>query len=228
MTVLTSEHQLVGMGQLTLPRVNLLPPEIAQKRAFRKVQMGMGAAVLASLAVVGGLYVTAAHSVTSAQSDLDTAQAQQVNLSKQVSSYAGVTAIYSAAEAAQAQLAQAMGDEVRYSQLLNDLSLAIPGNVWLNNVTFTPAAAVPPTAAAAAMPVSADAPVGSVSFQGVAFSHDDVASWLEALGRLKTYANPFFSSSSEALIGTRPVVNFSSTADVTPQAQSHRYNKAGG
>ena len=64
--------------------------------------------------------------------------------------------------------------------------------------------------------------------QGVAFSHDDVATWLEALGRLKTYANPYFSSSTEALIGARPVVNFSSTVDVTPTAQSHRYNKAGG
>jgi hypothetical protein len=48
------------------------------------------------------------------------------------------------------------------------------------------------------------------------------------MGRLKTYANPYFSASTEAVMGSRPVVNFSSTVDVTPTAQSHRYNKAGG
>ena len=226
MTVLTSEHQLVGTGQPTLPRVNLLPPEIAQKRAFRRVQMCMGGAVLGSVAVVGLLYLSAAHGVTSAQSDLDAARTQQATLQQQVSSYAGVTAIYNAADAAQAQLTVAMGDEVRYSQLLNDLSLAIPGNVWLNNVSFTQGG--PPGALPATPSATGVAPIGTATFQGVAFSHDDVASWLEAMGRLKTYANPYFSSSTEALIGSRPVVNFSSTVDVTPAAQSHRYNKAGG
>jgi Tfp pilus assembly protein PilN len=224
-TVLTSEHQLVGTGQPTLPRVNLLPPEIAQKRAFRRVQMCMGGAVLGSVAVVGLLYLSAAHGVTSAQSDLDAARTQQATLQQQVSSYAGVTAIYNAADAAQAQLTVAMGDEVRYSQLLNDLSLAIPGNVWLTSLSYTQGG---PAAAAAAASAGGVAPIGTGTFQGVAFSHDDVATWLEAMGRLKTYANPFFSSSTEALIGSRPSVNFSSTVDVTPTAQSHRYDKAGG
>ncbi|HTL24582.1 MAG TPA: PilN domain-containing protein [Mycobacteriales bacterium] len=228
MTVLTNEHQLVAMGKPTLPRVNLLPPEIAQKRAFRRVQLGMGAAVLASVAVVGGLYVSAAHGVTTAQSDLDAARTQQTALQHQLSSYAGVTAIYNAADAAQAQLTVAMGDEVRYSQLLNDLSLAIPGNVWLNNLSFTQGGPALTAAAPGAVTTTGVAPIGTATFQGVAFSHDDVATWLEALGRLKTYANPYFSSSTEALIGARPVVNFSSTVDVTPTAQSHRYNKAGG
>jgi Tfp pilus assembly protein PilN len=119
-----------------------------------------------------------------------------------------------------------MGDEVRYSQLLNDLSLAIPSNVWLSSLSFTQGG--PAALNAQATPVAGVAPIGTASFQGVAFSHDDVATWLEALGRLKTYANPFFSSSTEALLGTRALVNFSSTADVTPTAQSHRYDKAGG
>jgi Tfp pilus assembly protein PilN len=175
---------------------------------------------------VGGLYVSAAHGVTTAQSDLDAARTQQTALQHQLSSYAGVTAIYNAADAAQAQLTVAMGDEVRYSQLLNDLSLAIPGNVWLTNLAFTQGG--PAAAAAAPGTVAGAAPIGTGTFQGVAFSHDDVATWLEALGRLKTYANPYFSASTETLIGERPAVTYTSTVDVTPQALSHRYNKAGG
>ena len=41
-----------------------------------------------------------------------------------------------------------MGDEVRYSQLLNDLSLSIPTNVWIKNLSYTSSAA--PTAGTAA------------------------------------------------------------------------------
>ena len=43
-----------------------------------------------------------------------------------------------------------------------------------------------------------------------------------------TYANPYFSASTETLLGERPAVTYTSTVDVTPQALSHRYNKAGG
>jgi Tfp pilus assembly protein PilN len=228
-TVLSAEHQILGTGTAALPRVNLLPPEIAAKRAFRRVQLGMGAAVMASLAVVGGLYVSAAHGVSAAQSDLDAARSQQTSLQQSVHSYAGVTAIYAAADQAQAQLITAMGDEVQYSQVLTDLSLSIPSNVWLTNLSYTQ---TPPSAAAASATTTPGGAVpaafGTATFQGIAFSHDDVAAWLDAIGKLKAYANPFFSSSVEAVIGSRSVVNFASTADVTTAAESHRYDKAGG
>ena len=223
MTVLTADHKILGTGRPLLPRVNLLPPEIAQKRAFRRIQVGMGAAVVASLAVVGGLYVSAAHGVTAAQSDIEAARSQQAVLNQQIHTYAGVTAVYSAAEQARAQLSTAMGDEIRYSQLLNDLSLAIPSNIWLSSLSFTQVA----PGAAPADP-NAPAPLGTASFQGVGFSHDDVASWLDALGKLKTYTNPYFTNSLETTIGVRPAVNFSSTVELTPAAQSHRYKPAGG
>jgi Tfp pilus assembly protein PilN len=58
--------------------------------------------------------------------------------------------------------------------------------------------------------------------------HDDVARWLDALSRLKGFANPTFSSSTETAIGSRSVVNFGSQADVTAAALSNRYTvKAG-
>ena len=40
------------------------------------------------------------------------------------------------AAAAQALLVTAMGDEVRYSRFLNDLSLSVPGNVWIRTITL--------------------------------------------------------------------------------------------
>ena len=218
--------RLVGTSPALLPRVNLLPPEIAEKVAFRRVQMGLGGAVLTAVGVVGLLYLSAAGSVSSAQGDLDTATARHAQLQTESAKYAAVTGVYARAAAAQAMLGQAMGDEVRYSQLLNDLTLFVPANVWVKNITY--AQGVPAPAPAAAGATTTPAGVGTFTVSGVGFSHDDVAVWLESIAAQKTYTNPYASNSTEVLLGTRKVVTFASTATLTPAAQSGRYTKPAG
>jgi Tfp pilus assembly protein PilN len=221
-TVLSSETRLVGTGTPLLPRVNLLPPEIAEKAAFRRIQMGLGAALLLPVVVVGALYTSASHSVTSAQDRINAADSASVRLTAQTAKYRDVTAVYAAAAAAKTQLTTAMGDEIRFSQMMNDLSLSVPSNVWLTNLAFTTTA---PSAAAASVAATG---VGAVTVSATAFSHDDVAVWLESLAKLKTYQDPYFSNSTEALIGTRKVVNFTSTATLTQAARSGRYTTPAG
>jgi Tfp pilus assembly protein PilN len=202
----------------SLPRVNLLPPEIGEKAKLRRVQMGLGGAVLAAVGIVALLYVGASHSVSSAQAQVDTANARTATLNAETAKYHDVTAVYGRAAAAQAMLTQAMGEEVRYSQFLKDLSLTIPENVWINSLTFTQA----PAAAA----VGSTTPgIGTLTVSGVGFKHDDVAVWLESLAAQKNYVNPYFTSSTEAMLGTRKTVNFTSTASLTPAAYSGRYTK---
>jgi Tfp pilus assembly protein PilN len=227
MTVLSSETALWS-AQAALPRVNLLPPEIAQKRALRRLQLALGAVGVGAVAVVGLLYTSASHSVSSAESELTAAKAQTTRAQAEVAKYRSVSAIYAAADAAQAQLGQAMGDEVRFSQLLNDLSLSIPSNVWITNLAYARTAPVATagaagTATATGTTATAVPPVGTLSVSGTAFTHDDVALWLDALAGLKTYADPYFSNATETLIGQRKIVNFTSTATLTDKALSHRY-----
>jgi Tfp pilus assembly protein PilN len=228
MTVLTSESNLLGTTTGRLPRVNLMPPEVAQARAMRRIQMGLGAAGLASVVVVGLLYVSASHSVSNANSDLLAAKSQATQLQGQMAKYEDVTATIDAANAAQAQLVTAMGDEVRYSQVLNDLSLAVPSTVWLTNLAFT--SSVPSAASgAAAVTYGGVSPLGMMTVSGVGFSHDDVALWLDAVAGLdKTYANPYFTNSTEALVGPRKTVNFNANAVVLSTAESGRYKTAAG
>jgi Tfp pilus assembly protein PilN len=226
MSLMTETGAAISLD--SLPRVNLLPPEIAESRRFRRIQLGLGGAVLGAVGVVALLYVGATSSVSSAQSNLDTANARHTSLQSETAKYNDVTVIYGRAAAAQAMLTQAMGEEVRYSQFLNDLSLTVPEKVWLRNVTFTqtpPAAATAPPVAVAA---ATTAGIGTVTFSGVGFSHDDVAVWLESLATQKGYANPYFSSSTEVLLGTRKTVNFTSTATLTSAAYSGRYTKPAG
>ena len=204
-------------GALLLPRVNLLPPEIAAGRAFRKVQYALAAGVLATFGVVGLLVLSAGSSVSSAQDQVSAATARSTVLRAESVKYADVTRVYARAAAAQVMLTQAMGTEVRYSQLLSDLSLRVPENIWLKTLSFS-------QTGAGVAPLGAATPgIGTVAVTGMGFSHDDVAVWLESVAAQKAYSESDFTSSTESLLGTREVVTFSATANLTPAAYSGRY-----
>jgi Tfp pilus assembly protein PilN len=228
--------QPLRSGTVVLPRVNLMPPEIHEAARFRRFQLGLAAAGAGAIVIVGALFFQAHSGVASAKSQLADAQARHAQLEQQRQALQPVQDVYNQVAAKRAMLQQAMGGEIRWSYYLNDLSLKIPENVWLTNVsatetgtglaaTGTSAAANNPTAqAAAAAAASTTSGVGSINFGGVAFSHDDVANWLDSLAREKGYANPYFSNSTETFIGPRKVVTFTSSVQLTPAAYSNRYS----
>ena len=216
-----SEHveqtrQKAGTGLPVLPRVNLLPPEIAETARFRRITYGLGGGLLGALGIVALLYVGAVAAVNDATTELETATATGASLRVETAKYADVEAVYARAAAAQAMLTSAMGEEVRYSQFMNDLSLTVPANVWVKNVTFAQAPA--PAALGSTVPG-----IGTVTFTGVGFKHDDVAVWLESLAKQKGYVNAYFTNSTKALLGNRDTVNFTSTVTMSADALSGRY-----
>ena len=224
-------------GLPVLPRVNLLPPEIGERRRFRRVQAGLGCGVGAAVLVVGLLFAAAAGSAGGAQGELDEAGSQQRALQVQTARYRDVTATYRRAADAKAMLTAAMGQEVRYSRFLNDLSLSMPAGVWLKSVTYTQAAAPGTATPAAGTPAAgtsaggtagaAPAGLGTVTLSGVAFEHQDVSTWLESLAGEKGYGGPLLQSSAEVLLGSKTVVNWSTTVNLSPDALSGRYTRTG-
>lgn len=213
----------------TLPRVNLLPPEIEEQRRFKRVQAGLGLGVVAALGVVGALWVVASGQVGSAQNDLDAQTARSATLNQQAQQYAEVPVVYAQVESARAQLAQAMGQEIRWSYVLNDLSIVTPSKVWLTSVTVTPndnttTATQSPTGTQEYLTPG----IASVVFEGKAYKHNDVAAWLVALAKEKGFAQPYFTSSKVEKIGSEDSVTFSSQATITEDALSGRWtDKAG-
>jgi Tfp pilus assembly protein PilN len=166
-------------------------------------------------------FVVAAGSVSSANEELVAAQSDNARLSAEAAKYADVTAVYAQAAAAEAMLTEAMGTEVRYSRLLSNLSLSVPENVWLKSLVLTQQEVAPGV-------VSTEPGIGTMTVTGIGFSHEDVAVWLESLAGDGNYANPYFSSSSESLIGPRTVVDFTSTATLTPASLSGAYTAPAG
>jgi Tfp pilus assembly protein PilN len=212
-----------------MPRVNLMPPEIGEAARFRQVQIGLGAAVVAAIAIVAALWWNAHSGVSSAKQELEAAQAQNVSLTAQLRSLDSVKETFAAVQARQTMLSTAMGNEVRWSFVLNDLAFRIPNNVWLTNMTVqeaapAPAAAGPTSLAGGTSTEAAPVPIGTLSFTGIGLKHDDVAVWLDALAKQKNFLDPIFSNSTESAIGERKTVNFASSVTLTSGALSHRYD----
>lgn len=221
----------VGSVLAGLPRVNLLPAEIGDGARLRRLQAGLALAVVASVGVVGLVWHDASGSVSDGRTEVAAAVADQAQVQHTVDGYSDVTRVYAQVAAAQAALRTAMGREVRYSGMLDDLSRAVPSSVWLTNAAYTEGGAAAPGAAGAASPAGAGAAaggsVGSVALTGVALSHDDVASWLEVLAKRKGFGLPVLANQAEATVGGHVVVNWTITVPVTDAALSGRYTTSG-
>lgn len=218
----TATTTAAGVRLTQMPKVDLLPPEIAEEARFRTLRVALGAGVAGSVLVVGLLWYSAHSSISGAQQDLATAQSQQVALQAEAAKYADVPKTYAQVAAAQAQLTSAMGHEIRFSYLLNDISLTIPPKVWLTNLTITQDVdgTSPPTGAWGTPGVA------TMGVQGTSFTYPDVAAWLQMLGKGHYYTDPYFSDAHAGEpINKHANVLFSSTVIVTDKAYSNRYTK---
>jgi Tfp pilus assembly protein PilN len=237
----------VTQSAAAFPRVDLLPDTIAEEARVRRAKLVAGGVALASVAAVGALYLLAAGEVSSAQEELDTAQARSAVLAAEAAQYADVPKVRADVESARLQQFQAMGGEVRFSFLMNDLALTIPRGTSLTTlkaqITGLPAAATATAAGGAdgaVQPsVMGNPGIGSISYEGEAKSYNDVAAFLDSLAKQKTLVDPYFSVATvkeeeqqgvaDGAVNVTPQgYTYAATVTLSDVALSHRYDlKAG-
>jgi Tfp pilus assembly protein PilN len=203
------------LGSPALPRVNLLPPEIAEAAALRRLQVVLAGGVLAAAGVVVALTLAASASADSARSELASTQAEQSRLQGEISQLEPVRATSLQVDAAEARLSQASVNEIEWSQYLSDLSVTLPDRVWIEQLSVSPP---PMPTADGAAPDPATAAYGTVTFTGRGRSHADVADWLEVLEAQPGYRDPYLSTSTVDDELASETVVFTSTVTVGPEA----------
>ena len=209
----------------TVPRVNLLPPEILAARKLRRTKAALGATVAGVLIASGGLYLLAQNSADARAQELAVAQTETTRLKTEEAKYAEVPRVMAQVDAAKEARDQALSTNVAWYRYLNDLALTYPEAVWLENITATVAAS---TDAAAPVPTAGANPlatpgIGTVTFSGKALQHSDVASWLDVLASTDGFADAYFTNSTREQIDGTDVVNFTSQVVVTDGALWDRY-----
>ena len=229
-------------GWSTVPRVNLLPPEILAARRFRHLQLGLAAGLVAVAAVCGAATVWADGGVSSAQADLDATRADGVRLAQQQARYAEVPKALAELDTVRAVREEALGTDVAWYTFLSDLALQTPPDTSLVSVTISMTGRS--TAAPSTVPL-APSGLGSVRVTGQARRYVDVAAWLDAVNEVHGLAGSSFetagiaatgSSGSDTVAsdggsgpgGSAQKVTFNGTAVVVPAALSHRFDRKAG
>jgi Tfp pilus assembly protein PilN len=203
-----------------LPFVNLLPPEIQERKRVQRVQLAAGIVVIAAIGAVAFLYMQGGHGVTSAKKDLSTAAAENQTLTTRVAKFADVNTTRAELSAHEAMLTQAMSTEIKWSDYLG-MFATLPTSTWLESLTLTESVA-PGTLTS---PTQAPRVVGSVTFKGVAQKYVSLADWLDrvaTLGSVTGLANASFSTAQENFINSTKVVDFQAATTLTQAALSGR------
>lgn len=206
-----------------VPRVDLLPPEILVRRRFVRTQRRSAVALVAVLAVITAGYAVQVRAAGEAADELAVAQARTASLQAEQVQFARAPQVYAQVEAAQAALRTAMSDDVRWYSYLADLTVTAPDGVWLTSITASvePAAVVADPLAA----TGAAAPVGTLSIAGTVTEETQVADWLEVVDATPGLSGAATSGITRTAVGPRPVFAFESSASITADALSGRYEQ---
>jgi Tfp pilus assembly protein PilN len=167
-----------------------------------------------ALAALGAFYFLQQVRLNDLKNDLAAQRAENDRLRAEIAELQEFDQQQRELAASQDLLNTLLADEVRWSGVLRDISLVIPGQTWLTTlngqITQTEGTAQP-----------AEGPsglIGQVSFNGFGLSHRAVALWLTRLEDVEGFANPWVSTSQKTEIGLQEVVQFTSTTDLSEQA----------
>jgi Tfp pilus assembly protein PilN len=188
--------------------VNLLPRDEA-KRSFearRGVVFGGVAGAALATAVLASMTMSAGGSVSGKQEELDALRAQVAAIPPvQVADTSKEDAFAAEKGARVGALSAALSGRVAWDRVLRQVSLVLPEDVWLTNLT------------AAAPDAAQQSATGSgFTLTGATYSQNGVARFLARLAVIPDLANVRLQSSQSQLLNERELVQFTILADVRP------------
>jgi Tfp pilus assembly protein PilN len=200
-------------------QINLLPPEIGERRRVREITLLIGAAGLALLGLLIVVFLVQTARIAGERDHLAEAKRANAALQRQVNELQAFVQIQQTVQTKAQLLTQLTQNEVRWSVLLNDVSLVIPTDVWLTTFTGT----VQVSGGTGNQPVTS---VGNISMAGSTFSHLDVAKWLSRLSMVREFTFPYLTLSAKGGEGATEIVTFNSSVNLSTAAL--RRNEPGG
>lgn len=184
-------------------RINLLPPEITEKRRWeeRWVYVYLGAAaVFIALAI---FWFVMFLQVTGKQSDVDIKVQQAQNLQTQANSFKVFEDRQQDLKARQTTANKALVGRLDSSRLFNDLALILPADAWLTSLHLDQKAF-----SIKGLAVDSQGDMTSMGFK-------PIAKLLVRMADLRQLENVWLNTSARAVVLDQPVMNFDVSADVS-------------
>ncbi len=207
--------------------VNLLPNDVAARRARKSLSPAALVAVVGAAVVVTGLsagFIHARSAVDGKQAELEAARVQLAVTPKPPRKAEAADNQLAAERAPRAEaLGSAYSKRVAWDRVLRRFALVLPDDVWLTALNATAPGASGSAAAATGSsgstpPPTAGAPTTGAptgfTITGHAYSHEGVARLLSRLDLLPDLTNVQLQTSARAALGSRMVIQFTIVADV--------------
>jgi Tfp pilus assembly protein PilN len=192
-------------------RINLLPPELAQRKRARQLLSTLGAGGIVLIVLLGIVYAIAVARLASEHHALEVQQEKNDALQAQIAQLNEIARSQVLLKQKSDLLTTLTASEVRWSTVLSDVSLVIPSDAWLT--TFTGNVSTTPGTTPEGV-----ASYGSVTMNGTTFSQDDVAKWLTRLDAVEQFTFPYLSLSQKDTIADTVVVTFNSSVQLSQDA----------
>jgi type IV pilus assembly protein PilM len=203
-------------------QIDFCPPV---KRSFRFTgEMGRRLAVAAAVVflLLGGLSIRSVLALGQERSRLAAQREVNAKVEADIAGYDSLRHLNSDLEAGRRRVQTALGGDVSWARFLDALVRSMPSSVWLQSLNVQTASPAQAAAAAAAKAAPAGSGAGSLQIAGVGLDYPAIADWLRNVGADPALSGVAVGALTEMGLGNRTVVNFTSTASLTPAARSDR------
>jgi len=192
--------------------INLLPPKARERAAARRKQSLWIALGLVYLAILVLATLWWQGQVDEAAEEAAAQQAVVEGLRAEVAQLQDLSNLRTEFEETATVVSEILATDVAWGRLLNDFGRLIPPRVWMTQFSGSSSAD------------SSSSAVGLLALIGTAFDYPDVASWLRSLdsANFPGVDQTWVSSATTGQIGEIPVVDFSSSTELTADALSDR------
>lgn len=166
----------------TVPRVNLLPKEIIEKRGLKSLRRVLALVVLAVILAGAAATFASTLAVNSAQEELNQEQLRTTTLLAEQRRYAEVTVVTDRLRLTEDALEYISRSDLDWSTILGMISSATPDEVLIKSLSTT--TATPLERASDSSEPLVPTSIGSIALEGTAETRPDVSSWTNALEAL--------------------------------------------
>jgi Tfp pilus assembly protein PilN len=203
-------------------RVNLLPSEIKKGQETRRRFVLFVLAGIALVLLIVAFWFLQSMRLSDVKNQIDAQNQQNQAIQQQINGLQQYEQLQTEAQQQQDLLSSAYAGEVSYSGMLVDISKVIPSDTYLTNFAST---LQPPGSASSATPSSSSTStttfVGNMTFSGETLHFDSMSTWLNRLGEVQGWANPWVSSvtADSAVVGA---YTYDTSVDLTQDALTER------
>jgi Tfp pilus assembly protein PilN len=200
-----------------MKRINLLPPGERDKASR---EQGLAYALLGLVVLVvalGAVYLMLNRQVATKQDQVNDLQAQIQQVTAQVDALRWAEVLQQQRVSMMTTATQLLASRVDWSNILEELSLVIPDQVVLSDLTAQVPQAMQPTVGGASASTGQTSGGADLTLSGRADNHVSVASFMTRLGLMPQLANVQLTSSTESENGD--YVDYVITASLRPFGQ---------